>query len=423
VRKVWLVIKREYLSRVKTKGFVITTILIPALLIGFIAFDIAASNSSLSQTQRIAILDGSHGLAESVAASLGQDKLPDGKPAYKVTETISQPGLAVRAMLEVQVRSGKLDGFLWIPPEPSLGKNPQFVTKSATVFTEMSAMDDAITEAVVLQRLQGRGISTQELHRLLEGMDVHVIRLTRRGETEEKGQSLIVAGIMAMVLYIALVAYGVRTMRSVQEEKTSRTMEILVSSIRPLQLLAGKILGVAAVGLTQFLIWAISAGLLSAYGLTIARQLSPSASQYHIHIPPALLAFMIVYFIGGYFLYSSIYATIGALVSSEQDAQQLQMPVTMVLVVGILLFQVIMQNPNSSRSILLSIVPFWSPMLMLMRIGLQQPPVWQIALSLAVLALTDMAVVYVTARLYRVGVLMYGKRPSLVELARWFRYS
>jgi ABC-2 type transport system permease protein len=300
---------------------------------------------------------------------------------------------------------------------------PQFVTKSATVFTQMDAMNEAVSEAVLLRRLQGQGISAQDLGRLLHGADIRVIRLTRRGETEEKGQSLIIAGVMAMILYITLVAYGVRTMRSVQEEKTSRIMEVLLSSIQPLQLLAGKILGVAAVGLTQFLIWAISAGLLSAYGLTVAHELNPGASQFSIHIPPALLAFMIVYFIGGYFLYSSIYATIGAMVSSEQDAQQLQMPVTMLLVVGILLFQVVMRDPNSSASVALSIIPFWSPMLMLMRVGLQQPPVWQIGLSLGVLALTVACVVYITARIYRVGVLMYGKRPSLVELARWFRYS
>jgi ABC-2 type transport system permease protein len=425
MHKVWLVIKREYVTRVRTKGFVITTILIPALLIGFIAFDMAVSGPNPSQTLRIAIVDGGQGVAASVAASLEKNKLPDGKPAYEVTRILNQSGTrgAVRPVLEAQVRSGRLDGFIWIPPETSSGMKPQFVTKSATVFTQMDAMNEAVSEAVLLRRLQGQGISAQDLGRLLHGADIRVIRLTRRGETEEKGQSLIIAGVMAMILYITLVAYGVRTMRSVQEEKTSRIMEVLLSSIQPLQLLAGKILGVAAVGLTQFLIWAISAGLLSAYGLTVAHELNPGASQFSIHIPPALLAFMIVYFIGGYFLYSSIYATIGAMVSSEQDAQQLQMPVTMLLVVGILLFQVVMRDPNSSASVALSIIPFWSPMLMLMRVGLQQPPVWQIGLSLGVLALTVACVVYITARIYRVGVLMYGKRPSLVELARWFRYS
>jgi ABC-2 type transport system permease protein len=284
-------------------------------------------------------------------------------------------------------------------------------------------MDNAVLEAVILRRLQGQGISTHELHRLLRGADIRVIRLTRTGETEEKGQSLIIVGVMVVILYVTLLAYGVRTMRSVQEEKTSRVMEILLSSIEPLQLLAGKILGVAAVGLTQFLIWAVSAGLLAAYGISVEREFSPDASQYHIHIPTTLLAFMIFYFICGYFLYASIYAAIGAMVSSEQDAQQLQTPVTTLLVIGFFLFELVMQNPNSSTSIALSMIPFWSPMLMMTRIGLQTPPAWQIALSIGVLVVSVAGVLYVTARIYRVGVLMYGKRPSLAEIARWFRYS
>jgi ABC-2 type transport system permease protein len=423
VRKIWLVIKREYITRVRTKGFVITTILVPTLLVGFIAFDVVISTSNLSHTQRIAVVGGDQGMAASMGASLEQNKLPDGNPAYDVIQTFEQPGPAIRSRLESQVRNGKLDGFLWIPSSVLSGGKPQFVTKSAMVFTEMDKMDNAVREALVLHRLQGRGITATEVRKLLDTADIQVIRLTRSGEAEEKGQSLIVAIGMVITLYIALLIYGVQTMRSVQEEKTSRIMEILLSSIRPFQLLAGKILGVAAVGLTQFVIWTISAGLLAAYGVTVARELSPNASHFHIHIAPALLAFMIVYFIGGYILYSSIYATIGAMVSSEQDAQQLQMPVTMLLVVGFFLFQLVMQNPNSSTSVALSIIPFWSPMLMLMRIGLQQPPAWQVALSLAVLALTVVGVVYVTARIYRVGVLMYGKRPSLLEIVRWFRYS
>jgi ABC-2 type transport system permease protein len=425
MHKIWLVVKREYITRVRTKGFVITTILIPAFLIGSVAFDAAVSASNLSQTLRLAIVDDGQGLAESVSTSLREDKLPDGKPAYEVMQTVGQAnaGNIIRTDLETEVQTGRLDGFLWIPTHISPENKVQFVTKSATVFTEMDGIEEAVGEAMVLRRLQGRGISTQDLGRLLHSADVKVIRLTRSGETEEKGQSLIVAIVMVVVLYMALLVYGVRTMRSVQEEKTSRMMEVLLSSIQPLQLLAGKILGVAAVGLTQFLIWAVSAGLLAAYGVTVARELRPSIAQYHIQVSPALLGFMLVYFIGGYFLYSSIYATVGAMVSSEQDAQQLQMPVTMLLVIGFFLFQVVLQNPNSHTSIVLSIIPFWSPMLMLMRIGLQTPPAWQITLSLIVLALTIIIVVYVTARIYRVGVLMYGKRPSVVEIVRWLRYS
>jgi ABC-2 type transport system permease protein len=423
MHKVWLVIKREYVTRVKTKAFVITTILIPGLLIGFIAFDIAFSRGNRSQTLRIAIVDETGALAPSISDSLGHNVLSNGLPAYEVVQSIERAMASTREELSAQVRDGDLDGFLWIPAKALSGANPEFVTRSATLFTEMDAINSAVRDALIARRFQRLGIRAQDVDRMVRGGDVQVIRLTKTGETREEGQALIIAMAMTFILYVTLLAYGQRTMRSVMEEKTSRVMEILLSSIQPYQLLAGKILGIAAVGLTQFLIWAVSGGLLAAYGLTMARLFRPGASHFSLHISPVLLVFMVIYFLGGYFLYSSIYATIGAMVSTEQDAQQLQMPVMMLLIAGFILFEAVLPNPNSPAAIVLSIIPFFSPMLMLMRIGLQMPPVWQIALSLAVLAGTVVVVVYVTARLYRVGVLMYGKRPSLVEIVRWFRYS
>ncbi len=423
MRKVWLVIKREYVARVKTKAFVITTILIPALLIGFIAFDAAFSGGKRSETLRIAIVDESGALAPSIRDSLDRNRLSSGKHAYSITDIILRPAAGTPPRLIAQVRDGSLDGILWIPANVLAGTDPEFVTKSATVFTEMTAINSAVRDALIARRFQRLGINAQAVERLVHTVDIQVIRLTKTGETREQGQALIVAIAMVVILYVTLLAYGQRTMRSVMEEKTSRVMEILLSSIQPFQLLAGKILGIAAVGLTQFLIWAISGGLLAAYGLTMARMFSPGTSHFTLHIPAALLVFMVVYFIGGYFLYSSIYAAIGAMVSTEQDAQQLQMPVMVLLIAGFILFEVVLPDPNAPAAVALSIIPFFSPMLMVMRIGLQTPPAWQIAVSLAVLAATVVVVVYITARLYRVGVLMYGKRPSLVEIVRWFRYS
>jgi ABC-2 type transport system permease protein len=425
MRKVWLVIKREYVTRVRTKAFVITTILIPGLLIGFIALDVALSNAKISQTLHIAIVDETGTLAPSVSQSLERNKLSSGEPAYDVAQTFEKPapGAGTRPRLIAQVRDGSMDGFLWIPADALSGADPEFVTRSATLFTEMDAIKNAVRDALIARRFQRLGIGAEDVDRMVHSVNIQVIRLTKSGETHEEGQALIVAIAMTVILYATLLAYGQRTMRSVMEEKTSRVMEILLSSIQPFQLLAGKILGIAAVGLTQFLIWAVSGGLLAAYGLSMARLFRPGAAHFTLHIPAYLLVFLVVYFIGGYFLYSSIYAAIGAMVSTEQDAQQLQMPVTVVLIAGFLLFEVVLPNPNAPAAIVLSIIPFFSPMLMLMRIGLQTPPVWQIALSLAVLAATVVVTVYITARLYRVGVLMYGKRPSLLELVRWFRYS
>lgn len=423
--KLWFVVKREYLTRVLTKGFIISTVAIPALIIGVIVFQFFVAEKQPALTQTITIVDEAGQLGDLIESFLARQKLPDGKPAFSVVQIQEQPldPKELRARLTARTRTHRLSGYLWIPRGILSGEKPQFVVRNPGAFMTLETINEAVREAVISRLLKSRGVSVQNLSTLLHSADVRLIHLTSEGESEEKGQIYVVAIGMATILYGSLLMYGITTMRSVLEEKTTRIMEILISSIRPFELLAGKILGVAAVGLTQFLIWAISAGLLTAYGLSMAKVASPSDSGFKIHLPPALLAFGVLYFIGGYFLFASMYAAIGSAVSSEQDAQQLQMPVTLLLVTSFFLFSIIMSDPNSTLSIALSMIPFFSPILMVMRIALQTPPLWQVALSLIFLLLTTLGVTYASARIYRVGVLMYGKRPSFVELFRWLRYS
>jgi ABC-2 type transport system permease protein len=228
---------------------------------------------------------------------------------------------------------------------------------------------------------------------------------------------------IVMVLYITLLTYGIMTMRSVLEEKTTRIVEILASSIKPVHLLSGKILGVAGVGLTQYLIWVSTAGLFSAYGAVVGSAFSPRAALPSLHLPTSYLVYPLIFFVAGYFLYASLYAALGSMVSSEEDLQQLQLPVTLTIVACMILCPVIQRAPNSPLAVVLTMIPFFSPILMVFRITVQTPPFWQIALSLAICAATTAAVIQVSARIYRVGILMYGKRPSLVELLRWLRYT
>ncbi len=423
--KLWFVVKREYLTRVLTKGFIISTVAIPALIIGVIVFQFFVAEKQPALTQTITIVDEAGQLGDLIESFLARQKLPDGKPAFSVVQIQEQPRdpKELRARLTARTRTHRLSGYLWIPRGILSGEKPQFVVRNPGAFMTLETINEAVREAVISRLLKSRGVSVQNLSTLLHSADVRLIHLTSEGESEEKGQIYAVAIGMATILYGSLLMYGITTMRSVLEEKTTRIMEILISSIRPFELLAGKILGVAAVGLTQFLIWAISAGLLTAYGLSVAKVASPSDSGFKVHLPPALLAFGVLYFIAGYFLFASMYAAIGSAVSSEQDAQQLQMPVTLLLVTSFFLFSIIMSDPNSTLSIALSMIPFFSPILMVMRIALQTPPLWQVALSLIFLLLTTLGVTYASARIYRVGVLMYGKRPSFVELFRWLRYS
>lgn len=426
MNKVWLVIKREYKTRVVSKGFLISTIAIPAVFGGMIIFEILLAQGHPAHPFKIAMIDETGSIGQLISDNLSQDKLPSGQPEFEMQSISDLPAAPdqARASLDVWVRNRRLDGYLWIPKSVSGDSaRPEFVEGNEAMLNSANALNHAVSNAVIAVRLKSYGVKPQRVGSLLQPVEVQVTRLTGQGKSEDKGQGYLVAFVMASILYGALLMYGITTMRSVLEEKTTRTMEVLISSVRPVQLMAGKILGVAAVGLTQFLIWAVSAGVIAAYGITMAHAFSHGRSPVSIHISGGLLACFVIFFMGGYFLFASMYAAIGAVVSDQNDAQQIQMPITFLLVASFLLFGVITRDPNSTTSVILTLIPFFSPILMVFRIALTTPPLWQIALSIAILVLTTAAVVYASARIYRVGVLMYGKRPSLLEIVRWMRYS
>lgn len=423
MNKIWLVIKREYKTRVLSKGFLISTIAIPALFGGMIVFEAVVAKSGPARTFKIGVVDDTGSVGGTIAGTLNQMKLPGGQPEFDVTEMespFSAPGRTLTS-LEAQARARGMDGILMIPRGVLSGAQPELVESNAAVLRSTGDISKAVSRAVIATRLETYGVGSGQLDNLLRPVDLRVAELTGKGKAEDRGQIEAVAIVMALVLYGALMMYGITTMRSVLEEKTTRTMEVLISSVRPMQLMAGKILGVAAVGLTQFIIWAVSAAALSAYGLTMSRSLGQG--HFSIHIPAILLIAFVVYFVGGYLLYSSMFAAVGAAVSDHNDAHQIQAPIVYLLVASVLLFGLISRDPNSPTALVLTLIPFFSPILMVYRMALQTPPLWQIVLSLFILAVTTAGIIYATARIYRVGVLMYGKRPSLLEVIRWMRYS
>lgn len=291
-------------------------------------------------------------------------------------------------------------------------------------FQLTSAIHQAVDDAVIIRRLSNRGIQADNLSELVRGANLTLIKIREGGESEEKrAQTFLTAISIAVILYSTLLIYGVGTMRSVLEEKNARVVEILVSSARPFQLLMGKILGVAGAGFTQYLIWMVTGLLITSYGESVASTFKPGVSTPHVHIPVSLLVYVLLFFLAGYFLYASLYAAAGAMVSSDEDAQQIQMPITMLIVAAFFLSFIVMREPNSRLSVVASLIPFLAPILMVFRIALQTPPFWQIILSLILCVVTMLGVVRLSARIYRVGILMYGKRPSLAELFRWLKYT
>ena len=421
MRKTWLIIKREYVTRVKSKGFVIGTVMVPligivtVLLIGFLA------RHQSDKALRIAIVDNAGGMAEPTARGLGA-MLSGDKPMFAITESIEKPVSpdATEHDLRAKVNSGALDAYLVIPSD--LNQSFELHARNTGNFGILAPLNGALNQALIEERLRARGIQVDDLKQISRGAQLEVIKVSESGESVEKGQTIGVAIGLVILLYTSLLMYGILTMRSVLEEKTTRTMEVLISSVQPFQLLAGKILGVAGVAFTQFFIWIGSLGLLLTYGAVMGSAMGGTSFP-SMHIPASIVIWTVFFFFGGYFLYSSMFAAIGAACSSEQDAGQLQWLAMGPLVFTMCVYWVVLTNPSSTASIVLSEIPFLSPVLMPLRISIQAPPVWQMILSVALLFATIFCAIWASAKVYRIGVLMYGKRPTVPELVRWLRYS
>ncbi|HUA01728.1 MAG TPA: ABC transporter permease [Candidatus Aquilonibacter sp.] len=421
MHKTWLIIKREYVTAVKNKGFVIGTVMVPligiviVLMIGFFA------RHQSDKALRIAILDNGGGMAETTARGL-RAVVPNGKAMFAVEESIEKPASpdAVERDLRAKVNSGALDAYLVIPSDPD--GSFELHARNTGNFGILAPLSGALNQAVMQARLRARGIQVNDLEQLSRGARLEVIKVSESGESVERGQTIGVGVGVVILLYMSLLMYGILTMRSVLEEKTTRTMEVLVSSVQPYQLLAGKIIGVAGVAFTQFFIWIASLGLLLTYGAVMGAAMGGSSLP-SVHIPLSMIIWTAFFFFGGYFLYSSMFAAIGAACSSEQDAGQLQWLAMGPLVFTMCVYWVVLTNPASTSSIVLSEIPFLSPVLMPLRISIQSPPAWQMVLSVVLLFATILGAIWASAKVYRIGVLMYGKRPTVPELVRWLRYT
>ena len=420
MRKIWLVIKREYLTRVRTKVFILSTVGLPLFSLGIFALTMGMAEHKTDEPFRISILDNLGGLADPIIHEL-TGKMPDGRPRFQLIQSWDRPASSddPERELTAQIRAGSLDGFLEIPPDILKGKEASLHTRNGGDFDLGRTINRALTRAVIERRLGDRGIHVDDIGDVISTTKLSSMKVMDTGESQENAQSTLMQLSVAIVLYITLLVYGVMTMRSVLEEKTSRVVEILASSIKPVHLLAGKILGVAAVGTTQYLIWMATAALFSSYSSVAGPGFGHRVPITKFHLPASYLFYPVIFFLVGYFLYASIYAAIGAMVSSEEELQLIQMPVTILIAGCLILCPIIQRGPNSPMSVGLTLFPLTSPILMVYRIAVQTPPFWQIALSVLICAATTAVVIGMAARIYRVGILMYGKRPSFMELLRW----
>jgi len=411
MRNIFLIARREYLERIRTKGFMIATILIPLLMGGGIAISILIAKHAKSSSN-IVIVSPSAQLAEDIKGQLNTDT--DGGMGLNI---ITPPSDKTRDNLRDLIKTKKIDGYLWVTPSAQAGAKPtiEYRQGSSADLATRETVKEALDKVLTRERLVAQGMSRADVDAMMKPVDMK----SDDQDEDSTGASFAGAYVLFFLMYMVIMLYGMNVARSIIEEKTSRVFEVMLATIKPGEMMAGKVIGVGSVGLTQVGIWMIAAVILTATPL-MTHMLGGGT---HITISAQQVGFFIVYFLLGYLLYSSIAAALGAMTNSEQELQQLNMFLVMPLALCMVTLPLVLNSPNSIWSRILSLIPFCSPLLMYMRISVSPVPWYEIAASIALMAATIYCTLWIASRIYRVGILMYGKKPGLSEILRWLKYS
>jgi ABC-2 type transport system permease protein len=439
VNKLIAVFKREYLSAVRKKFFIIMTFLMPALMAGLMYFLFVVMARGIGE-KKVAVLDGTGALRDTFTAP------PPAAPGKKSSKAgggvreqsgmmkldyIDQHGAAnmeeaakpYLARLSSDDKLQRLDGVFLIPVDALSNSDThlKYYSRSATDFIVQERLSSLTNSAIQRKRLSARGISGDELDRVMKEMSVDAVQLSSSGEQKKGGaQNFLIGFVLTALLFVPSFVYGLEIMRGIIQEKTDRVVELLVSSMSSTQLLVGKIVGVAAVGLTQIGVWIIMALLVGAFGVGVMSMAGENVMQL---VRPSTFVYFAVFFVLAYFTYVCIYAIGGSVCNSEKEAQQLIAPITMIMMTPWFLLSLIITNPDSNLSIGFSMAPVFGPITMYVRTLVADPPMWHIAMSILVSIVTIAFFFWITAKIFRIGILSYGKRPTIPELWRWLKVA
>ena len=440
--KIVAVIKREYMTRVKSKGFIVSLFLMPLLMCGLVLLSsfLAIMEDKTEEMRKLAVVDETGEIFEQMQAAISDHPTfqHKGELVYQLHKEVATTEEA-KTRLRERVNTRDLYAYLEIPNDVFENGAVGFYARTSTNFDVQRAFRRIISDIVRDRRFAESGYSRHEVSQLMRSVRFNAYAVKgskgKDGGTEiesslETGARLGLGYILVFVLYMFVIIYANSIMRSVLEEKTTRIVEVIVSSIKPYQLLLGKLIGVCSVCLTMFAIWVI-------FGVLLVMNIEPLLRIFGIDSLPMqliliigtvkassaeVLTYFFIYFVIGFFMYSTLYAVVGAICGSEEEAQQTGAPLTVLLVVPFILMFQLFRIPDSTLSVLLSHVPFFSPILMFMRINVLMPPLWEILLNILLVCATVFFVMLISGKIYRVGILMYGKRPTLRQLWQWTRY-
>lgn len=450
MNKMFAVMKREYLQAVRKKMFIIMTILLPFLMAGITILPGLLIAKGLG-SKRIAVLDGTGQLESAFAkpnapeektakespadeakkALSGRQRRPE-MPTDVRIEYVSQAGAkdldaAARPYLDRLGRdkdaSDKLEGVFVIPASAVDDPDTQmtYYSRSSTDLIAQERMSRLANKSLQRMRLRANGINPELVNDLLEDLPVEAVQLSRSGEKKTGGElNFLVAFIFAALLMIPSLVYGQETMRGIVQEKTDRVVEVLISSVSPMQLLSGKILGIAAVGLTQIFVWLTMVGMIGAFGAATLMMADVNVTQF---IRPMVFVYFFIFFILAYLTYVCVYAIAGAVCNSEKEAQQFVMPLMLMMMIPWFLMMPIVLNPDAPFAVGFSLSPVFGPITMFVRAMVTDVPLWHILLSVVISIATIAGFFWVTAKIFRIGILSYGKRPTIPEILRWVRVA
>ncbi|MFY9552144.1 MAG: ABC transporter permease [Thermoanaerobaculia bacterium] len=427
-KKVFAIARREYVERVRTKAFWIATLVIPILFLAFVAIQVSISRKTGGE-RRIAVVDRTGTMAQPLADELASLEARQAKEAegrrgpHWILEPRPLRGSLddTKDALRKEVLDKKINGYLVLDEERLKNDETDYYSTTVSDFIAQTQLQNAINRVRMRQKMQARGLPADLSAELERRIDMKAFKVTQKGESEEKGAGILAAIVFLILMYSTFFMYGYQVMRGVIEEKSSRIVEIVVASVRPTELMLGKILGIGLVGLTQYFVWSLVAMNLSLPA--IAAFMSGGGDLGVPRIPLSMLGYFMLFFMLGYFLYASIYTTIAAPFNTDQEAQQLAMIPMMLILGGFLVYPAVMNNPSGGVAVFFSLFPFTASLVMFMRTAVSEPPAWQILLSIVLLLATTALLTWFAGRIYRVGILMYGKKPTIPEILRWVRYS
>jgi len=417
MNKVLKIIKREFLTRVTSKGFIIGTVLGPFILAAMTLLPAIISNYSEPETQIIQVLDESE-LFNNKLTTLFNDTLSNGSPRFIMMTGDTAAYRSDPAPFHAALEKGEVNVLLTIPGDVLQSNRLNYLSQSISDFDVVRTVRGRFNSALNRIRLENAGLDPGRVDSLTAYLNVNTIKISN-GEEQERGtgQEILTVTVFLMILYVTIILYGQMVMRGVLEEKTSRIMEVLLSSTNSFSLMLGKLFGIGSVGLLQYAIWvAAGIGLVTFAG---SGMMMP-ANAFSIDL--AVFGYFVLFFILGYFIFSALFAAVGSMCSTQEDAQSLATPVVFLIIIPFLLsLSLGMQDPNGDLTRILSYLPFFAPMMMFTRILVSNPAGWEIAFSIVVNVAAIFLLAWICARIYRVGILMYGKRPNLPEMLRWIR--